>query len=66
VGGDLGAAGTSMLDGITESIGRYALPGSARSLQVVAGELGMRAEVLGALALVITETERLPSSALGA
>jgi predicted NBD/HSP70 family sugar kinase len=65
VGGDLSAAGAPLLDGINESIGRYSLPASSRSLLVVAGELGMRAEVLGALALVITDTERLPSGALG-
>jgi predicted NBD/HSP70 family sugar kinase len=62
VGGDLSAAGEPLLHGIRESVRRYALPGA---LQVVAGELGGRAEVLGALALVITETERLPSEAVG-
>lgn len=61
VGGDLAAAGAPLLDGITDSVARYALPGSARTLRVLAGELGRRAEVLGALALVITETERLPA-----
>jgi len=66
VGGDLSAAGAPLLDGINESIGRYALPSAAHSLRVVAGELGMRAEVLGALALVITETDRLPSRDLDA
>jgi predicted NBD/HSP70 family sugar kinase len=66
VGGDLGAAGAPLYDGINESLGRYALPAVAQSLRVVAGELGERAEVLGALALVIRETERVPSEALPA
>jgi predicted NBD/HSP70 family sugar kinase len=63
VGGDLSAAGEPLLDGIRDSVRRYALSGS---LRVVAGELGQRAEVLGALALVITETDRLPSESVGA
>mgnify|MGYP000306517061 CR=1 FL=1 len=66
VGGDLSAAGAPLLDGITDSVSRYALPGAARSLRVLAGELGKRAEMLGALALVITETERLPLEAMPA
>jgi predicted NBD/HSP70 family sugar kinase len=63
VGGDLSAAGEPLLDGIRDSVRRYALPGS---LRIVAGELGQRAEVLGALALVITDTDRLPSRSVGA
>lgn len=66
VGGDLSAAGAPLLDGITDSVSRYALPGAARSLRVLAAELGKRAEMLGALALVITETERLPLVAVPA
>jgi predicted NBD/HSP70 family sugar kinase len=66
VGGDLSAAGAPLFDGINESLGRYALPAVAESLRIVAGELGERAEVLGALALVITETDRVRSAALGA
>jgi predicted NBD/HSP70 family sugar kinase len=65
VGGDLSAAGAPLFDGINESLGRYALPAVAESLRIVAGELGERAEVLGALALVITETDRVRSTALG-
>jgi predicted NBD/HSP70 family sugar kinase len=60
VGGDLSATAAPLLEGIEDSVRRYTLPGAARSLRVVAGALGMRAEVLGALALVIAETERLP------
>lgn len=58
VGGDLAAAGPALLDGIRESIQRYALPAAAAAVSVVAATLGDRAEVLGALALVITDTNR--------
>jgi predicted NBD/HSP70 family sugar kinase len=52
VGGDLSRAGDPLLAGIRESVGRYALPAAADALTVCAGELGERAEVLGALTLV--------------
>ncbi|HEX2084710.1 MAG TPA: ROK family transcriptional regulator [Solirubrobacteraceae bacterium] len=58
VGGDLAAAGAPLLDGIRESIDRYALPAAAH-VRVEAATLGDRAEVLGALALVIGDVERL-------
>jgi predicted NBD/HSP70 family sugar kinase len=66
VGGELAPAGAALVDGIAEAIDRYALPGTARSLEVRAGVLGERAEVLGALALVIGDTERLRSAGLAA
>ena len=40
---------------IRESVSRYAIPSAARQLSVVPGALGGRAEVLGALALVLSE-----------
>lgn len=58
VGGDLGGAGEPLLDGIRDSLRRHALPAVAESLELVAGALGDRAEVLGALALVIAESDR--------
>ena len=64
IGGDLAATGAPLIDGIRESIDRYALPGAARAVEVKAGALGARAEVLGALALVIGSTERLRSAGL--
>jgi predicted NBD/HSP70 family sugar kinase len=64
VGGDLGAAAGPLLDGIREAIDRYALPGAAEAVTVVAGELGDRAEVLGALALVTGDVERLSAAGL--
>ena len=59
VGGELGEAGEPLVEGIRDAIDRYALPGAAQVVQVVHGELGERAEVLGALALVTQSTEVL-------
>lgn len=64
VGGELSAAGAPLLDGIRESVDRYALPGVAAAVQVRPAELGDRAELLGALALVIGNTDRLRSAGL--
>jgi predicted NBD/HSP70 family sugar kinase len=62
IGGDLAAAGDLLLDGIRESVARAALPETSRGAQLVAGVLGERAQVLGALALVVSEADRaLPS-----
>jgi predicted NBD/HSP70 family sugar kinase len=64
LGGDLAEAGDLVLDPIRESVARYAIPSAARQLSVVPGTLGGRAEVLGALALVMSEMGE--SGALGA
>jgi len=66
IGGDLSGASGPLLDGIRESLDRFALPAAASSVELMAGELGDRAEVLGALALVIGDTERLRSTGLAA
>jgi glucokinase-like ROK family protein len=58
VGGDLSDAGELLLDGVRESLDRSALPTAVQAAQVVAGSLGDRAEVLGAIALVLSEAER--------
>jgi predicted NBD/HSP70 family sugar kinase len=58
VGGDLAGAGDLLLDGMRESVSRAALPEAARRAEVVAGVLGDRAQVLGALALVVSEADR--------
>ena len=58
VGGDLSDAGELLLDGVRESLERSALPTAVQAAQVVAGSLGDRAEVLGAIALVLSEAER--------
>lgn len=64
VGGDLSLAGDALLDGVREEIDRYSLPGAAQAATVKAGVLGDRAEVLGAMALVIADTDRLRSAGL--
>jgi predicted NBD/HSP70 family sugar kinase/biotin operon repressor len=61
VGGELSEAGEPLLDGIREAVDRFALPGAAEVVKVVHAQLGERAEVLGALALVTQSTEALRS-----
>jgi predicted NBD/HSP70 family sugar kinase len=63
VGGSLSPAGDLLLDPLRNSIERYAIPSAARDVQIVPGELGARTETLGALALVIAESERLVGGA---
>jgi predicted NBD/HSP70 family sugar kinase len=53
VGGELGAAGELLLDPLRDGVRRAAIPSAAADVEVVQGELGERAEVLGALALVL-------------
>ncbi|MBP0456738.1 ROK family transcriptional regulator [Streptomyces montanisoli] len=55
LGGDLAEAGELVLAPIRESVSRYAIPSAGRQLSVLPGALGGRAEVLGALALVLNE-----------
>jgi predicted NBD/HSP70 family sugar kinase len=57
VGGTLAAAGDLLLDPLRGAVHRYAIAGAADDVTVVAGVLGERAEVLGALALVFAEGE---------
>jgi len=57
VGGELAAAGDLLLDGLRESVGRAALPAAVEAAQVTRGTLGDRAEVLGAVALVVSEAD---------
>jgi predicted NBD/HSP70 family sugar kinase len=64
VGGDLAAVGDPLLAGIREALERYALPTVVSGLEVKAGVLGERAELLGALAMVIGDTERLQAAGL--
>jgi predicted NBD/HSP70 family sugar kinase len=66
VGGELGAAGEPLLAGIREAVDRYALPAAAHAVRILQGELGPRAEVLGAVADVVRDTERVRSAGLAA
>jgi glucokinase-like ROK family protein len=53
IGGDLSAAGELITEPVFESIRRYAIDSAAEQVSVIAGVLGERAELLGALALVL-------------
>ncbi|MFI7287753.1 ROK family protein [Streptomyces anulatus] len=55
LGGSLAEAGELVLGPIRDSVSRYSIPSAARQLSVLPGALGGRAEVLGALALVLSE-----------
>jgi predicted NBD/HSP70 family sugar kinase len=59
MGGHLAQAGDLLLAGVRESVARAALPETSREAGVVAGVLGDRAQVLGALALVVSEADRM-------
>ena len=65
VGGELAMAGDLLLDAVREAIGRYAVPAAVEDLAVVAGALGDRAELMGALALVVGQSELVLSERLG-
>jgi predicted NBD/HSP70 family sugar kinase len=66
VGGELGGLGEPLRGGIRESVDRYALPAAAQGVRVLPAELGDQAQVVGALALVIANTDGLSSRALPA
>ncbi len=53
VGGELARAGEVLLDPMREQVHRNAIPATARDVEIVGGVLGPRAELLGALALVL-------------
>jgi hypothetical protein len=58
VGGELSAAGDLLLDPLRAALVEGALPATTRELEVVGGELGDRANCLGALALAIAHSEQ--------
>lgn len=58
VGGEMSAAGEAITKPIEESIGRWAISSAAEQVSVVSGVLGERAELLGALALVLHASDR--------
>ncbi|MCW3063278.1 MAG: transcriptional regulator [Solirubrobacterales bacterium] len=59
VGGELGAAGDLLLEPLRESLRRGAISSAADDVEVVQGTLGERAEVLGAVALVLRRGAQL-------
>ena len=57
IGGDLAEAGDLLIEPMRESVKRYALPSATEELEIVPGALGDRANLLGAVALVLTQSE---------
>jgi predicted NBD/HSP70 family sugar kinase len=64
VGGELSAAGDVLLEPVVQSLRRHAIPTAANDVDVVAGRLGKRAEVMGALAVVLREPQHELASTL--
>jgi predicted NBD/HSP70 family sugar kinase len=62
VGGDLAAAGELLLEPLRAALRRGAIRSAAADADVVGGSLGERAEVLGAVGLVLRRGERLPAA----
>jgi predicted NBD/HSP70 family sugar kinase len=58
VGGDLAAAGDLLLEPLARTVRRNAIPSAVEELELVPGVLGERAELLGALALVMHDSDR--------
>jgi predicted NBD/HSP70 family sugar kinase len=61
VGGSVAAARNVLLDPMRTAVQRRAIPSAADDVEIVAGVLGDRAELLGAVALVLHEAEGTPS-----
>jgi predicted NBD/HSP70 family sugar kinase len=55
LGGELAAAGRPLLEGLTESLERFAQPGVLRDVEVRLGALGDDAQLIGAAALALAE-----------
>jgi len=58
VGGSLGAAGEVLLGPLREAVRRRVIPSAVEDVEIVPGVLGDRAELLGAVALVLKEKEQ--------
>ena len=58
VGGSLGAAGEVLLGPLSEAVRRRVIPSAVEDVEIVPGVLGDRAELLGAVALVLKEKEQ--------
>jgi predicted NBD/HSP70 family sugar kinase len=54
VGGELSFAGQPLLMGIRESLDRYAQPAAAQAVRLQLADLGLRAELMGAIATALT------------
>jgi predicted NBD/HSP70 family sugar kinase len=56
VGGEMSVVGDVLVDAVADGIALGTIPAIRRDAEVVAGSLGERAEVLGAIGLVLAET----------
>lgn len=69
IGGSLGAAGDLLIGPMREAVQLRAIPSAAADAEIVPAELGERAELLGALALVLDKASELaeprPTQLLG-
>jgi predicted NBD/HSP70 family sugar kinase len=63
VGGELAAAGDLLLEPLSDALRRGAIRSAAEDVEVVQGTLGERAEVLGAVALVLRRGAELVPAA---
>ena len=57
VGGSVGQAGELLLGEMREAVRRHVIPSAGEDVEIVPGVLGERAEVLGAVALVLGSVE---------
>jgi predicted NBD/HSP70 family sugar kinase len=53
VGGELSIAGEPLVAGIRESVDRYAQPAAAQKVRIATADLGLRAELMGAIATAL-------------
>jgi predicted NBD/HSP70 family sugar kinase len=58
LGGELGAAGPPVITGVRAALDEYAMPASARAVEVHPAQLGRRAELLGAVWLGLEQAKR--------
>jgi predicted NBD/HSP70 family sugar kinase len=65
VGGDMALAGDVLVDAVREGIALAAIPAIREDARVIPAELGDRAEVLGAIGLVLAETETEALAVMG-
>ena len=66
IGGELAEAGDVLLDPIRAAIERRAVPPAAAAVRVIAGELGERAEVLGAASIQLARAPQALAARLAA
>jgi predicted NBD/HSP70 family sugar kinase len=65
VGGEMSVVGDVLVDAVAEGIALATIPAIRRDARVVAASLGERAEVLGAIGLVLAETGADAIAAMG-